>query len=59
VTLKVYDVTGRQVTTLVNGTVEAGVHIAPFNTSALSSGVYFYRLNAGSFSQTRKLVVLK
>jgi hypothetical protein len=59
VTLKVYDVTGRQVTTLVNGTVEAGVHIAKFSSRELSSGVYFYRLNAGSFSQTRKLVVMK
>jgi hypothetical protein len=59
VRLNIYDIMGRQVATLVDGKVEAGVHTASFNTGDLSSGVYFYRLTDGSSSQTGKLVVLK
>ena len=53
VSLKVYDVLGHEVATLVNSNQEAGSYTVPFNTSEaklnLSSGVYFYRLEAGSF----------
>jgi hypothetical protein len=59
VLLQVYDVMGRQVATLVDGKVEAGVNIAKFNSNELSSGIYFYRLTTQSLSKTGKLVVIK
>ena len=59
VTLKVYDELGRLVRTLVNENQIAGNHSVTFNASNLSSGVYFYRLTAGSFEQTKKLMLLK
>jgi hypothetical protein len=59
VTLKVYDVTGREVGLLINEKLDAGVKEYEFNASELSSGVYFYELRAGDFKQTRKMVVLK
>ena len=59
VTLKVYDELGRIVKTLVNDRQTAGAHSVTFNASSLSSGVYFYRLMAGSFVQTRKLMLIK
>jgi hypothetical protein len=63
VSLKVYNVLGVEVATLVNGRQEAGSYTVPFNTNkgtlGLSSGVYFYRLQAGSFVSTKKLVLMK
>ncbi|MFA5773013.1 MAG: ice-binding family protein, partial [Thermoplasmata archaeon] len=61
VSLKVYDVLGHEVATLVNSNQEAGSYTVPFNTSELnlSSGVYFYRLQAGSFVSIKKLILLK
>ncbi len=59
VTLKVYDELGRLVKTLVEERQTAGAHSLTFNASNLSSGVYFYRLAAGSFVQTKKLMLLK
>jgi len=63
VSLKVYDMLGREVATLVNGRQEAGTYTVQFGinngTSGLSSGVYFYRLNVGSFISTKKLVLMK
>jgi len=59
VTLKVFDILGRGVRTLVNETQVAGVHEVTFDTAGLTSGVYFYRLTAGSSVQTRKLVLVK
>ena len=63
VSLKVYNLIGNQVGTLVNGYQEAGSYTVPFGSSkevfGLSSGVYFYRLEAGSFVSTRKLVLVK
>jgi len=59
VTLKVYDVLGREVATLVNGKMSAGNYIVPWNASNSSSGVYFYRLKAGSFVETKKMVLMK
>jgi hypothetical protein len=58
-TLKVYDARGRMVATLVDQTLEPGVHDVILNANNIASGVYFYRLIAGNFVQTRKLVVLK
>lgn len=59
VTLKVYDILGREVTTLVNSREAAGNYKINFNAEKLSSGVYFYRLRSGSFSDTKKLILLK
>jgi hypothetical protein len=59
VTLKVFDILGRQVTMLVDGVEEAGYKSVRFNSSNLASGVYFYRLQAGSHVSTRKLVLMK
>ena len=59
VVLKVYDVLGREVTTLVNARQSAGLHSTIFNAAELPSGVYFYELRAGSFVQTKKLLLEK
>jgi len=59
VVLKVYDILGREVTTLVNEEKQAGSYEVEFNGSSFSSGVYFYRIEAGSFSDTKKLLLLK
>ncbi len=63
VSLKVFNVLGNEIVTLVNGRQEAGSYIVNFNLNKaiynLSSGVYFYRLEAGSFTSTKKLIFLK
>ena len=59
VVLKIYDNVGREVSTLVNGQENAGRHEVMFDGSRLASGIYFYRIEAGSFVQTRKLVLMK
>jgi hypothetical protein len=59
VTLRVYDVQGREVATIVEGTLPAGFHTRTFDGSGLASGMYFYRLIAGSFIQTRKMLLLR
>jgi hypothetical protein len=59
VSLKVYNTLGQEVATLVNETKPAGVYTVEFDAAGLSTGVYFCRLEAGSFVQTRKLVLLR
>jgi hypothetical protein len=59
VVLKVYDVLGREVATLVNQVQAAGRYVQPFNASGLSSGIYFYRLQAGNFVETKKMMLVK
>ena len=59
VSLKVFDVLGKEVAELVNETKSAGSYSVNFNAVNLPSGVYFYCLRAGSFSETRKLLLLK
>ena len=61
VTLKVYDLLGREVSTLVNEEQQPGVYNSQFSilNSQLSSGVYFYRLRAGDFSETKKMILIK
>jgi hypothetical protein len=59
VTLQVFDMLGRVVAVLAQGRMEAGKHQRTFDATRLSSGVYFYRLTAGSFVQTRKLLLLR
>ena len=58
-TLKVYDIMGREIATLVNEYRPAGKYEINFDASSLPSGIYFYRLNTGSFSETRKMSLLK
>ena len=59
VQLKVYDVLGNEVATLVMEEKLAGSYGVSFNASQLSSGVYFYRLQAGSFVETKKMSLIK
>lgn len=59
VTLKVYDITGREVASVVNEDKPAGKYSVPFNGSRLASGVYFYILRNGSFVQTKKFMLVK
>ncbi len=59
VTLTVFNTLGQQVAKLIEGETEAGYHEVTFDASNLSSGVYLYRLIAGDFIQTRKLIVLR
>jgi hypothetical protein len=57
--LKVYDILGREVAVLVNGTLPAGSHTAAFDASNLTSGVYIVRLEAGGMSMTKRITLLK
>ncbi|HCA42642.1 MAG TPA: hypothetical protein DEP28_05235 [Bacteroidetes bacterium] len=59
VTLKVYDVTGRLVTTLVNETRLSGLYTEDFNGANLSSGVYFLTIQAGDFKDTKRMMLIK
>jgi hypothetical protein len=59
VTLKVYDVLGKEVATLVNETKVPGKYEIKFDGSNLSSGIYFYTLHAGTFVQTKKIILMK
>ena len=59
VTLKIFDVLGNEVETLVNDNQIAGNHSVLFDASGLSSGVYFYRIKAGKYQETRKLLFSK
>ena len=59
VTLKVYDILGKEVASLVDKQQDAGSYIVNWNASSLSSGVYFYKLTAGSFTQTKKMMLSK
>jgi hypothetical protein len=59
VTLKVYDVTGKEVAVLMNGETAAGSHNVTFRANDLPSGLYFYTFTSGSFSETKKMVLMK
>ncbi|MCB9357373.1 MAG: T9SS type A sorting domain-containing protein [Calditrichaeota bacterium] len=59
VTLKVYDLLGREVATVINGAMNAGSHTVNWSAEGLATGVYMYTLTAGEFSQSKKLVYLK
>jgi len=59
VTLKIYDILGQDVATLVNKQQQPGNYEVQFDANNLPSGIYFYKINAGSFSTTRKMMLLK
>ncbi|MCI0473462.1 MAG: T9SS type A sorting domain-containing protein [Ignavibacteria bacterium] len=59
VSLKVYDLTGREVANLVNNKLEAGTYEYDFDGSKLTSGIYFYRINSGAYSETLKMMLIK
>jgi hypothetical protein len=58
-TLRVYSLTGTVVATVVNGVIPQGAHTVAWNAGTLPAGIYLYRLDAGSFSQTRTLVIAR
>lgn len=57
--MKVFDISGREVVTLINEVKGAGTYDFKFNASNLSSGVYFYRLQSRNFIETKKMFLLK
>ncbi len=59
VTLKIYDILGKEISTLVDNIQNAGIHEVTFNASGLASGVYIYKLSAGNFIAEKKLVLMK
>jgi hypothetical protein len=59
VTLKVYDIMGREIATLVNGYQAAQTYHVQFDGSSLASGVYFYTLHTDNFTQTKKMILMK
>ncbi|MGE5811499.1 MAG: T9SS type A sorting domain-containing protein, partial [Ignavibacteria bacterium] len=59
VSLKVFDLLGNEVATIVNEELSAGSYKYPWNASGLASGVYFYKLQAGNFSDVKKLILMK
>ncbi|MBI2418763.1 MAG: T9SS type A sorting domain-containing protein [Ignavibacteriales bacterium] len=59
VKLTVYNMLGKEITTLVNGQQSAGNHVVDFNAAGLPSGVYFYTINSGSFFEAREMMLIK
>ena len=59
VTLKIFDITGREIRTLVNEVKQAGYYTVDFNASHLSSGVYFYKIQSGDYSSVKRMVLIK
>jgi photosystem II stability/assembly factor-like uncharacterized protein len=58
-TLKIYDITGKEIGTLVNENLTPGTYEVSFNGSNLTSGVYFYKIKAGEFISTKKMLIVK
>jgi hypothetical protein len=58
-TIKIYDALGNEVSSLVNETKTAGTYEVEFNATDLSSGIYYYSLQAGSFIETKKMILMK
>ncbi len=59
VSIRIFDITGKELSTLLNSDLNAGYHTVNFNASNLSSGIYFYTINAGSYSKTLKMILTK
>ena len=59
VSLKVYDILGKEIITLVNEKLSPGNYKVEFDGRGLTSGVYFYRLNTGEFTDTKRMILIK
>ena len=59
ITLKIFDILGREITSLLNNELQPGIYEVDFDASNLSSGIYFYRLTAGDFTDTKRMVLLR
>jgi hypothetical protein len=59
VSLTVYDITGKEITKLVDGERQAGNYEVNWSAEKMSSGIYFYRIQSGGFVQTNKMILLK
>jgi len=59
VTIRIYNILGQMVRTLVNQNESAGTHTVSFKADDLTSGIYFYSIQAGSFNQVKKMMLLK
>ncbi len=59
VSLKVFDITGREVASLINENLNVGTYEYEFNAAKLNSGIYFYRINAEGFTSTKKMILIK
>ena len=59
VKLSIYNITGQLIETLVNGHNNAGYHTVLWNASEVGSGLYFYRIEAGEYTETKKCLILK
>ncbi|MBI2430192.1 MAG: T9SS type A sorting domain-containing protein, partial [Ignavibacteriales bacterium] len=59
VTLRVYDLLGNEVATLVNEEKQSGTYSVRFDPKGLSSGIYFYQLRAGKYADTKKMILLR
>ncbi len=59
VSLTIYDVTGKEVTLLINEQLKPGSYKAMWNAANYSSGIYFYKIETGAFAETKKIILLK
>ncbi|MBS1516889.1 MAG: T9SS type A sorting domain-containing protein [Bacteroidetes bacterium] len=59
VSLKIFDISGKEVAELINGELNAGFHTVSFNANGLTSGIYFYRLTSGNFTKVMKMSLIK
>lgn len=59
VKLRVYNIEGKLIDNLVNGFLQAGVYVIPYDAGSIPSGVYFYKLTAGSYKQTKRMILVK
>jgi len=57
--LKLFDILGREVSTLINESLQAGTYEVLFDGSNLSSGIYFYKITSGDYAASRKMILLK
>ncbi len=59
VTFKIYDVLGKEISTLIDQIVPSGNHEVQFDATRIPSGVYFYTLTAGNFVESKKMILMK
>ncbi|MCX7984300.1 MAG: T9SS type A sorting domain-containing protein [Bacteroidetes bacterium] len=59
VTIKVFDILGREIATIVNEVKQPGTYTVAWNATGFTSGVYFYKMQAGNFTDIKKMVLLK